>query len=485
MNTSAQSPLAFSHSHEVASQPRTVGLGGEERALSPLSLIIEAASGPSVRVALPLEGTLVVGGGWARPEEGASEPDEIRVDVADPTVSARHARIEVRRGRARIVDLGSKNGTWMGGARIEAASLDVGMCAMVGRSSLAIEAVGTRSGGSMQVGEVGEEDGDEEPPASSPRTRREHDGEVLPGAIGRALSMRRMAAAVRVYAQLSAPVLVRGESGSGKEVVARALHSLSGRKNGPFQAINLGALPRELAEAELFGHERGAFTGAAAARAGVFELAHGGTLLLDELGELPLDMQAKLLRVLETGEVRRLGARAPRAVDVRVVAATWSPLEQRIEEGTFREDLFHRIAVLVVDVPPLRERRADIAALAGALLARSRSELGEKVLTQAAVSRLVSEAWPGNVRELRNVVYRAAACVQGTSIGADDIARALRNRPSSAPPPRPVRPTRDADDAALLVRHHGSIAAAARAIGVPRETMRDWVRAAHAQGTPR
>jgi DNA-binding NtrC family response regulator len=248
------------------------------------------------------------------------------------------------------------------------------------------------------------------------------------------------------------------------------LHQLSPRRNGPFQAINLGALPRELAEAELFGHERGAFTGAAGQRAGVFELADRGTLLLDELGELPLDMQAKLLRVLETGEVRRLGARASKQVDVRVVAATWAPLEQRIVEGTFREDLFHRVAVLVIDVPSLRERRCDVPAIAQALLARS-NDFSHKSLSPSAASRLASEPWPGNVRELRNVLFRAAAIATGETIDGADVARALTNRTSQPPP----RPHRDPRSAVALVKTHGTIAAAARAAGVPRETMRDWV----------
>jgi DNA-binding NtrC family response regulator len=406
-----------------------------------LSLVIEPFAGQPTRVPLPAEGEVELGGLWAG-DEG-----EHRIGIPDPAVSARHARIEVRHGRARIVDLGSRNGTWVGGARVEAAALSIGTCAIVGRSAVALE--------EMEVEEPIEVE-DEEP---------------IPGAIGRSPAMARLAGAVRSYAPLNAPVLVRGESGSGKEVVARALHQLSPRRNGPFQAVNLGALPRELAEGELFGHERGAFTGAATARAGVFELADKGTLLLDELGELPLDMQAKLLRVLETGEVRRLGARTAKQVDVRVVAATWAPLEQRIAEGTFREDLFHRIAVLVIDVPPLRERRSDVPAIASALLARSQ-DFADKFLSPSAASRLAAEAWPGNVRELRNALFRAAAIATGNVIEAADVARALNGRTSQPPP----KPSRDPRSAAAMVRTHGTIAAAARAAGVPRETMRDWVR---------
>jgi len=418
--------------------PRTKEIAADRTHGRALTLVVEPATGKPTRFVLPPSGDLVVGGLWA---------GECDIGIADSTVSARHARIEVRDGRARIVDLGSRNGIWLGGARVEAASLSIGACAIIGRSAIAVEEL--------------------------PRAKDlETSDEPLPGAIGQSMVMQRLAASVRSFAPLSAAVLIRGESGSGKEVVARALHSLSPRRDGPFVAVNLGALPRELAEGELFGHERGAFTGAVATRAGVFELAHGGTLLLDEIGELPMDMQAKLLRVLETGEVRRLGARSARAVDVRVLAATWSPLEQRIVDGTFREDLFHRISVLVLHVPPLRERRGDVPAIAEALLARCRNEVGHKTLSPAALSRLTSESWPGNVRELRNVIYRAAAQTDSEVIEAADIAQALAPRSSSSLPPKP-----DPKTAIEIVRAHGgSIAAAARACGVPRETLRDWVR---------
>lgn len=422
--------------------PRTAEIISDRPARH-LALVIEPFGGPPTRIPLPERGELVLGGLWA----GAG--GEGRIGIADPAVSAHHARIEVREGRARIVDLGSRNGTWVGGARVEAAALSVGTCAIVGRSALALE--------ESNAGEVILDSGDE----------------PIPGAIGRSTAMRRLAASVHAYAGLTAPVLVRGESGSGKEVVARALHLLSSRRSGPFHAVNLGALPRELAEAELFGNERGAFTGAASAREGYFELADGGTLLLDELGELPLDMQAKLLRVLETGEVRRLGGRNARKVDVRVIAATWAPLEQRIADGTFREDLFHRVAVLMIDVPPLRERRADVPAIAEALLRRS-SDFSHKELSPAAASRLAAESWPGNVRELRNVLFRAAAFAGGSVIDAADVARALNARSSQPPPPSMM----DRATALSLYEAHGSIAAAARAAGVARETMRDWVHAA-------
>ena len=415
-----------------------------------LTLVIEPSGGPTTRVALPARGALELGRARGGPHSAG------RVGIADTAVSARHARLEIEEGRARLIDLGSRNGTWVGGARVEAAVLTLGACAVLGRSVVALE----------------------EADAIDPA----HD-EPIPGAVGRSLPMRRLAATVRAYAPFSAPVLIRGESGAGKEVVARALHQLSPRRSGPFQAVNLGAVPRELAEAELFGAERGAYTGAAVSRAGLFELADGGTLLLDELGELPLDMQAKLLRVLETGEVKRLGGRTARRVDVRVLAATWAPLEERVAEGTFREDLFHRIAVLLVDVPALRDRASDVPAIAEALLVRS-ADFAEKRLTAAAASRLSAEAWPGNVRELRNVLFRAAALARGSTIDVPEVARALQGS-GSTPPPAGGRPRRsrsgtslDPSAALALFERHGSIAAAARAAGLSRETMRDRIHAA-------
>jgi DNA-binding NtrC family response regulator len=431
----------------MVATPRTLELV-QDAPVHSLVLHVSPRGGRPTRHPLPREGSVVIGGAWAESEEDAT-----RLAVDDPTISARHARLDVARGRVRILDLGSRNGIWVGGARVAEAALGAGVCAILGQTTVVVE-----------------------PASHEPEvTPSEHEA-LLPGAIGRSPAMLRLARSVRAFAPLSASVLVRGESGSGKELVARALHQLSDRAKGPFHAQNLGALPRELAEGELFGHERGAFTGAIAARPGVFELADGGTLFLDELGELPLDMQAKLLRVLETGEVRRIGARAAKHVDVRVVAATWAPLEARVAEGTFREDLYHRIAVLVIDVPPLRVRRGDVVPIAESVLTSARSDFGPKRLSAAAASRLSAEAWPGNVRELRNVVYRAAATSSGPVIEVTDVARAMTNGTSSAPPPRTVMDARRAIE--IVEAHGGNIAKAARAAGIARETLRDWVRSA-------
>jgi two-component system, NtrC family, response regulator AtoC len=218
-------------------------------------------------------------------------------------------------------------------------------------------------------------------------------------------------------------VLITGESGTGKEVLARAIHRMSPRAERSFVAINCAAIPEHLLESELFGHAKGSFTGATADRAGLFELAHEGTLLLDEVGDLPLELQAKLLRVLEEGEIRRVGGREPRKVDVRVLAATAKPLEQAVEDGEFRADLFYRLNVVRLHLPPLRERPEDIPALLTHFARQAAQRLGHTVsVTPAALAALTSHAWPGNVRELRNAVERAAVLGGERQLDTKDFA---------------------------------------------------------------
>ena len=222
-------------------------------------------------------------------------------------------------------------------------------------------------------------------------------------------SMRHLLDLVGRVAAHGTTVLLTGESGTGKEVMARAVHRLSPRREAPFTAINCAAIPEQLLESELFGHVRGAFTGASAERVGIFEATHGGTLLLDEIGDLPLGLQAKLLRVLEEGEIKRLGARDGRKVDVRVIAATAKPLDLAIERGEFREDLYYRLNVVHLHIPPLRERPEDVAALVTHFARQTAQRLGRTVsITPRALVMLTEHAWPGNIRELRNAVERAA-----------------------------------------------------------------------------
>jgi DNA-binding NtrC family response regulator len=226
--------------------------------------------------------------------------------------------------------------------------------------------------------------------------------------IGRSAPMLELARLVRLVAPRSATVLIEGETGTGKEVVAKALHRLSARAMKPFVVLNCAAIPESLLEAELFGHTRGAFTGADKARTGRIETANGGTLFLDEIGEMPLGLQAKMLRFLEGGEIQRVGENDVVRVDVRVIAATHQHLEQRSTEGTFRLDLYHRLAVFPLTVPSLRERLEDIEELAEHFLAALGRQWPRKTLSAEALERLKSHDWPGNVRELAHVLERAA-----------------------------------------------------------------------------
>jgi two-component system nitrogen regulation response regulator GlnG len=229
-------------------------------------------------------------------------------------------------------------------------------------------------------------------------------------------------------AQSEASVLLRGESGTGKELVARAIHYHSRRREGPFVAINMAAIPSELLETELFGHERGAFTGAVDARAGCFREAEGGTLLLDEIGDLGLALQGKLLRVLQQREVTPVGGRRPLPIDVRILAATHQDLERAVAEGRFREDLYFRLNVVPIRVPALRERREDIPALVAHFTERFARELGvpRRWPTAAALERLCAHHWPGNVRELENVIKRALVLARGDVVTPEDLDLAVQ-----------------------------------------------------------
>jgi len=233
---------------------------------------------------------------------------------------------------------------------------------------------------------------------------------VLGEMVGASRKMQEVFALVQQVAPSRAAVLITGESGTGKELAALAIHALSPRRSAPFVAINCAALPDTLIESELFGHEKGAFTGAVERRAGCFELAQNGTVLLDEIGDMPIGTQAKLLRVLEDGRVRRLGGKAEIQLDVRVIASTNAPLEGSIREGRFREDLYYRLNVFPIPLPSLRERREDVPVLVSALLQDMNQKHGTKVTDAGPefLERLAAYSWPGNVRELRNVLERAA-----------------------------------------------------------------------------
>jgi transcriptional regulator with PAS, ATPase and Fis domain len=361
----------------------------------------------------------------------------------DPTVSQRHCRVTHAGGWFEITDLGARNGVRIGGVRVARASLSIGGACELGRTALRFLA---GAGGALR---------DEAPP--------------LPNLIGGSPPMRALSADVRRMARLRLPALLRGESGTGKDLVARALHDRSPRATRPFVALNAAAISRELAESELFGHERGAFTGAVRERRGAFREAHGGTLFLDEIGAVPLEVQAKLLRAVEEGVVRPVGAEASVPVDVRLVAATCEPLEELVAERRFRADLLERLAVCVIRVPPLRERDEDVPALARHLLAASGFE--DAQISEGALAALRAHRWPGNVRELRNVVVQAAVR-SGGAVEAPHVAAIMAERT--------VRPRRlVAGDAVRIFEEAGrNVSAAARRADVPRSTMRDLLRAA-------
>ena len=255
--------------------------------------------------------------------------------------------------------------------------------------------------------------------------------------IGQAPAMRELFRAIGRLAQVPLSVLITGETGTGKELVARALHRESPRAARPFVALNTAAIPAELLESELFGHEAGAFTGAHKRHIGRFEQADGGTLFLDEIGDMPAALQTRLLRVLAEGEFFRVGGRELIRVDVRVIAATHQPLEALVEQGRFRADLLHRLDVVRLQLPPLRQRREDIPQLAVRFLAHAarKLQLPPKKLSAPALERLRAHAWPGNVRELENVCWRLAALAPGETIGPADLALALPAAAAPAAPP--------------------------------------------------
>lgn len=257
------------------------------------------------------------------------------------------------------------------------------------------------------------------------------DSPAFDAIIHRCATMKRTVAMAHKLALRDVPVLIQGESGTGKELFARAIHQASSRNGKPFVAVNCGAIPQELVDAELFGHEKGAFTGATTARAGYFEAADGGTLFLDEVGELPLASQVRLLRVLQEREVTRIGTTKPKAIDVRIIAATNRVLPEEIRSGRFREDLFHRLAVGVLLLPPLREREGDVNLLIDSMLAAINAEATSqpgyrhKKLDVSARNIMLRHTWPGNVRELHNTLLRASIWASGDKITAEDIAASL------------------------------------------------------------
>jgi two-component system response regulator AtoC len=278
------------------------------------------------------------------------------------------------------------------------------------------------------------------------RLRQHSDpGERLGNLLICSAGMKAVATTVRKVAAFKTTVLVLGESGVGKELVSRALHTMSRRAEGPFVAINCGAIPDQLIESELFGHVKGAFTDAIADKRGLFEEAEGGTVFLDEIGELPPQIQVKLLRALQEGEIRRVGATTPIKIDARVVAATSRDLAQMVDEGSFRRDLFYRINVMPIEVPPLRERKDDILPLLSHFIALVNHRLGTKVegVSEAAARALLAYPWPGNVRELENTVEHASVMAEAQLIELGDLPDRIVRQPDDPAGYRLLLPAED------------------------------------------
>lgn len=318
--------------------------------------------------------------------------------LADKAVSGTHFEVSARDDGYRLRDLNSRNGVYVGDLRVRECFLTPGTVFRIGHTSIRFQPL-------QDVVEI----------ELSKKDR-------FDSLIGGSPAMREIFAHLEKVAPSELTCLITGETGTGKEMVARALHNSSLRKSKPFVVLDCGSIPRELIESTLFGHEKGSFTGAVQQQIGCFEQANGGTIFLDEIGELDIALQPKLLRVLEQREIKRVGGDRTHKVDVRVLAATNRDLREEVNKGTFREDLYFRLSVVHVELPPLRERREDIPSIANHFL---RDVAARRGLTMSygpdAIAALVSHMWPGNVREMRNVVERAAALSDGPVIGRADL----------------------------------------------------------------
>jgi DNA-binding NtrC family response regulator len=375
--------------------------------------------------------------------------------LADAEVSRRHASFAIDKRRLRVCDLGSTNGTFVNDVRVEAALLAGGETVRVGATTLKIER-GARAATAARLPDV----------------------QGFGRFVGGSAEVRRLFPLCERLANTNVPVIIEGETGTGKEILAEALHEEGARAAGPFVVFDCTQVAPSLVESELFGHERGAFTGAIATRRGVFEQAHGGTLLIDEIGDLDLALQPKLLRALERGEIRRVGGDRFVKVDVRVLAATRRDLDRLVEEGRFRDDLLHRLAVARLELPPLRRRRGDVALLASRFCA----ELGgdPSQVPAPVLARWEEYAWPGNVRELRNAVARRIALgdlsqepasrrVAEPATEPDFIDKILARRlPLATAREQVMAELERRYVARTLADHGGNVARAAQASGVAR-----------------
>jgi two-component system response regulator GlrR len=436
----------------------------------PRITIVSNASGTAPKRALAMTQSLAT--------VGRHETNDLV--VADPQVSGVHLELARVGERVRVRDASTTNGTWLGAHRVSDIELGGGAELVIGATTLRFDFDSAAS-----------------PAAVSTATSF---GEL----VGESIAMRELFATLERIAPKNLSVVIHGETGTGKEEVARAIHAASPRSAAPFVVIDATALPETLAEALLFGHEKGAFTGATERRVGFFEAADGGTVFIDEIGELPAALQAKFLRVLERHEIVRVGSHEPTAVDVRVIVATHRDLRHEIEAGRFRDDLFFRLAQMRIRLPPLRDRPEDVPILCKKLLATAAARSGEasaRVETSIdalAVDHLRAQPWPGNVRELRNVLVRAAALASGHVIRREDVAgegdgfrgtqverQALDLHGSFADAKaRAVERFESAYLAALLKRCEGNLSRASREADIARHHLRDLLKKRGLYGAP-
>jgi transcriptional regulator with PAS, ATPase and Fis domain len=411
------------------------------------------------------------------PEKGMSwlmEMDVIRIGSADtedivltdPTVSRHHA--EIHRGRDGVIlrDLSSTNGTFVGSVRAKEIYLGPDTRFRVGRTELLFT------------------------PADEVIDVEPSQNDRFEDLVGTSVAMREVFGLLERVAPTDLTVLITGETGTGKELASHAVHNRSKRKNSPFVVFDCGAAPDKLIESELFGHQRGAFTGAIESRPGIFETADHGTIFLDEIGELPLELQPKLLRVLEQREVRRVGSSKTKPVDVRIVAATNRNLREQVNTGRFREDLYYRLAVVELALPSLRDRMEDLSLLTNHLLQQASHNPGVQEIAPEVMDIFQSYRWPGNVRELKNVLLRAIPFCDGSRITIDALPEGLKAKKQEAPPTPPPPPQaapstlafKDAKDQLieaferayvvdLLERHDGNVSKAAHSADMDRKSI--------------
>ncbi len=414
---------------------------------------------------------------------GALDDNDVVLD--DDTVSRHHCRIVQENDAYILQDLDSTNGTHVNGVRIREAFLTANVVLSVGNTDIRFRAI------------------DETVPI------KPSDAQRLGKIVGRSRAMREIFDILEKIAPTSATVVIEGETGTGKEVVAQTIHEMSARSSQPFVVFDCGAVPESLIESELFGHEKGSFTGAVMSRKGLFEMAEGGTIFLDELGELSLDLQPKLLRVLEQREIRRVGSNQPVPIDVRVIAATNRRLEDEVQEGRFREDLFYRLSVVRLFLPALRDRREDIPLLIEHFLDTLDCNLtpeGDrrlKSVSPEALQLFNAHRWPGNVRELSNIIQRACSFAESNHIQRRDLPDYLsdpdadgglfidadKDEWSHVPPRHELQeqPFKDAKEtwiasfehdyiSELLTRHRGNISQSAREADIDRKYFRQLMK---------